>query len=82
MKKPWTRQSDRFEKNDCEQIQVHEETRNHLLWDPTVMNPDSKVQKAQWFEDARQSSKYKKSLRTARQDKEMDKLKSEFADLR
>ena len=46
------------------------------------MTRDSMVQKAQQFEDARQSSKSKKSLRTARQDGETDNLKLEIADLR
>ena len=41
-----------------------QETRNHLLWDPTEMTLDSMVKKAKQFEDARQSSKSKKSLQT------------------
>ena len=53
-----------------------------MLWDPTEIMLDSMVQKAQQFEYARQSSKSKNSLRTARQDGETNKFKSEKADLR
>ena len=60
-----------------------EETRNHLLWDPTEMTLDQMVQKAQQFEDARQATKAnKKSLRAAGENQECDRLKKEIAELR
>ena len=59
-----------------------EEIRNHLLLDPIKMALDSMVQKAQQFEDARQSSKSKKILENSGQGGETDKLQSETADLR
>ena len=60
-----------------------EETRNHLLWDPTVISLDDMVQKAQRFQDARQSSSAeKKTMRTHGEDPETVSLKRQIQELK
>ena len=59
-----------------------EETRNHLLWDLSESSLDKMVQKAQQFEDARQTFRGRKNRRMVGEENDSEQLRKENFELK